>query len=219
MTTRVLIADDHNLVRTGLAMLVREIPGFEVIGEASTGREAVDFSRRQQPDVVILDLSMPELHGIEAMPQIRRHAPQARVLVLSMHATEQHVTTAFRGGANGYLLKEAAAEELTTALKTIVAGGLYISPKIAHHVAQALVSPQRQAEGAAADLGKLSPRQREILQSIAEGRSTRDIAERLSLSVKTVETHRTELMSRLGIHDVAGLTRFAIRTGLVSVDL
>lgn len=215
MSNRVLIADDHGLVRAGLRMIVEQIDGFEVVGEATDGREAIALARRLEPDVVLIDLTMPVLNGLEAIPLIRRHVPAARVIVLSMHATEQHVAAALRAGATGYVVKDAAVDELAEALSAAIDGGFFVSRQVAAHVRSALVAP---AGGEDGGIGRLTQRQREVLQLIAEGYSTREIAGMLFISVKTVETHRAEIMRRLDIHDVAGLTRLAIRTGLVSPE-
>lgn len=217
MTKRVLIADDHGLVRAGLRMIVEQIDGFEVVAEAADGREAVALARRLEPDIVMIDLTMPLLNGLEAIPLIRRHVPAARLIVLSMHATEQHVAAALRAGAMGYVVKDAAVDELADALAAAVEGGFFVSRQVAAHVRNAFVAPP--GEAAEGDgIGRLTQRQREVLQLIAEGHSTRDIARLLFISVKTVETHRAEIMRRLDIHDVAGLTRLAIRSGLVSPE-
>lgn len=217
MTKRVLIVDDHRLVRTGLRMIVEQMDTYEVVAEAADGREAVSLARKLMPDVVLIDLGMPVLNGLEAIPLIRRHVPAARVLVLSMHTTEQHVAAALRAGAVGYVVKDAAVDELADALAAAIDGGFFVSRQVAGHVLKAFVAPP-EASGIDQGIGCLTQRQREVLQLIAEGYSTRDIARTLFISVKTVETHRAEIMRRLDIHDVAGLTRFAIRAGLVSPD-
>lgn len=217
MTKRVLIADDHRLVRTGLRMIVDQMDTYEVVAEAADGREAVSLARKLMPDVVLIDLGMPVLNGLEAIPLIRRHVPAARVLVLSMHTTEQHVAAALRAGAVGYVVKDAAVDELADALAAATDGGFFVSRQVAGHVLKAFVTPP-EASGVDQGIACLTQRQREVLQLIAEGYSTRDIARTLFISVKTVETHRAEIMRRLDIHDVAGLTRFAIRAGLVSPD-
>lgn len=209
----VLVVDDHALVRSGIRALVDSFAGFEVLGEAADGREAVALARQLQPQVVLLDISMPELNGLEAAERLSRVLPGCKILVLSMHATEHHVRQALARGVAGYVIKDAAPETLEQALNSVAAGRRYLSPPLSSRLlADASVT---QGEGERV----LTGRQREILQLIAEGRSSREIAERLHISVKTVETHRTQLMQRLDIFDVAGLTRYAIRTGLVSADL
>lgn len=211
----VLIADDHQLVRSGLRLIVTALPGFEVVGEAADGREALALARRLLPDVLLIDLSMPVLNGLEAIPLLRRHCPDTRVVVLSMHTGAQQVALALRAGAAGYLVKDAAVAQLSQALAAVVAGQTFISPQVADAARAALAEP----DGAATnDLARLTQRQREILQLVAEGHSTKEIADRLFISVKTVETHRADIMRRLETHDVAGLTRLAIRCGLVSPE-
>jgi DNA-binding NarL/FixJ family response regulator len=220
LSKTVLIADDHGLVRAGLRMIVEQIDSFVVVGEAADGREAIAQARRFRPDVVLIDLTMPLLNGIEAIPQLLRHLPETRVIVLSMHTTEQHVAAALRAGAVGYVVKDAAVDELADALGAAVDGGFFVSRQVAAHVRTAFVSPPPSTDGAPADtaIARLTQRQREVLQLIAEGHSTRDIAQLLFISIKTVETHRAEIMRRLDVWDVAGLTRLAIRTGLVSPE-
>lgn len=218
---RVLVADDHALVRTGLRLVLAQIdPAIEVF-EAADGRDAVEQTRRLSPDLCLLDVSMPGLNGIDAIPQLLRAAPRAKLLVLSMHAGRQYVEEALRAGAHGYLLKDAAVDELADAMRTVREGRPYLGQAIA---AELLADFARSGHAAPADSPRaadapppvLTPRQREVLQRIAEGRSTREIAQALHLSVKTVETHRAEIMRRLDIHDVAGLTRYAVRHGLVA---
>lgn len=216
-----MIADDHGLVRTGLRMIVEQLDSYEVVGEAADGREAVTQARRLEPDVVLIDLTMPLLNGIEAIPQLLRHVPAVRVIVLSMHTTEQHVAAALRAGAVGYVVKDAAVDELADALHAALNGGFFVSRQVAAHVRNAFVSPPpTDAAGGGGDsaIARLTQRQREVLQLIAEGHSTRDIAQLLFISIKTVETHRAEIMRRLDVWDVAGLTRLAIRTGLISPE-
>jgi DNA-binding NarL/FixJ family response regulator len=210
-TVRVLIADDHRLVRAGIRRLLESMPGVEVVAEADDGRAAIRLAREHMPDLAILDIAMPELNGLDACARIVRDLPGVRVLMLSMHAEDAYVFDAVHAGASGYVLKDAALVELELAVRSVSRGDKYFSPA----VSAALVERLRNAtaEGRAGD--PLTLRQREILQLVAEGHSTRDIADRLHLSVKTIETHRAELMRRLGIHDVAGLTRYAIKIGLV----
>lgn len=213
-TTRILLAEDHNLVRAGIRSLLGRLEGMEVIAEASDGREAVKLARQQKPDLVLMDIAMSGLNGLEATRRICADSPDVRVLILSMHANEQYVQQALKAGASGYLLKDAATEELHLAVQAALRGQTYLSPRISRH----LVDDYLSREGDGAPLDRLTPRQREILQLIAEGRSTREMAEWLHVSVKTVETHRAQLMERLDIHDVPGLVRFAIRCGLISAE-
>lgn len=214
---RVLLADDHQLVRAGLRLLIDGLPDFEVVAEVGDGVEAVDAARALQPDVALLDISMPRMSGLEAAAAMRVASPATRVIALSMHASEQHFAAALKAGATGYVVKDSAVTELAEALRAVAAGQHYVSPRISGSVMQSLARNLRGEQPAGSD-PVLSPRQRQVLQLIAEGRNTREIADQLHVSVKTVETHRAELMRRLEIHDVAGLTRYAIRAGLVSPD-
>lgn len=211
---RVLLAEDHTLVRAGIRSLIDRMENLEVVGEASDGREAVRLARQREPELVLMDIAMAGLNGLEATRRIRANTPGVRVLILSMHANEQYVHQAVKAGASGYLLKDAATEELDLAVQAVMRGQTYFSPEVSRH----LVQDYLEQNGERSPLERLTPRQREILQLIAEGRSTREIADWLHLSVKTVETHRMQLMERLDIHDVPGLVRFAIRSGLISVE-
>jgi DNA-binding NarL/FixJ family response regulator len=205
---RVLLADDHALVRAGLRALLDRIPNVEVVGEAEHGAEAVKLAAQLRPDVVMMDLSMPILNGIEATRRTVKLRPRPRVLVLSMHDDTEYVRKALSAGASGYLLKTAPRRELELALAAVIRGEIWISPSISRSVID--------------DIGRraphhdeLTPRQREILQLIAEGHTTKQIARRLHIGVKTVETHRAQLMERLDIHNIAGLVRYAIRSGII----
>ena len=212
---RVMLADDHALFRAGIRSLLLGIEGVEIVGEARDGHEALRMVAACTPDVLLLDLALPELNGIEVAERLRDQ-PGTRVLILSMFANEEFVLRSLRAGAAGYLLKDSSVVELEAALRSVADGGSYLSPAVSGHVLAAYVRRVGQ-EGAPAE-PTLTPRQREVLQLIAEGHGTKDIAARLCLSAKTVETHRAQLMERLGIHDVAGLVRYAIRTGIVSAD-
>lgn len=214
--TSVLLADDHAIVRSGLRALIDAMPDAEVIAETGNGHEAVTMARRLNPDVALLDIAMPQLNGIEATARISQECPNTRIVMLSMHTTAQHVTAAIRAGALGYVVKEAAVDELAEALRAAAKGRSYISSAVSNHIVQALQRPTNEDGSAMPSTVVLSSRQRETLQLIAEGHSTRTIAELLHISPKTVETHRAELMRRLGIFDVAGLTRYAMREGLIS---
>lgn len=220
MTYRVLLVDDHALVRSGLKALIAGFPGFDVVGEASDGREAVEQARALVPDIVVMDITMPGLNGLDATARIRRSMTGCAILVLSMHTVERYVTEALQAGASGYVIKDAAPEELERALAAIGRGRRYLSSSLELDLPDDLAGhrPARTPAALTPGHGVLTSRQREILQLIAEGRSTREIGERLCISIKTVETHRAQLMQRLGIFDVAGLTRHAIRVGLVSPD-
>jgi DNA-binding NarL/FixJ family response regulator len=210
-TIRVLIADDHTLVRAGFRALL-ESQNVEVIAEAANGREAIELTKKYHPNIVLMDIGMPGLNGVEAAARISKELPFARVLILSMHANEEYVLQALRAGASGYLLKDSGKQELMLAVKSIMEGKTYLSPEVSKHVIDNYV----QSVGGKSDpLERLTPRQREILQLIAEGKTNKEIAHVLRIAVKTVDTHRTQLMERLDIHDVAGLVRFAIQMGLV----
>lgn len=212
---RVLLADDHHLVRAGLRALLENQPGVEVVGEAGDGREALDMIERHRPDVALLDITMPGMNGLEVAARVDKASPRTRVVVLSMHAGEAYVAQALRVGVAGYLLKDAAAAELGLALEAVRRGEVYLSPAISRTVVDGFLKAGRPADD---PLAGLTARQREILQLIAEGNSTKEIAASLDVSVKTVETHRAQLMDRLDIHDVAGLVRFAIRSGLIAPE-
>ena len=211
MKIRVLLADDHALVRAGMKSLIESTEAFEVVAEASNGREAVRLARTLKPDVALLDIAMPELNGLDAARRLAAECPEVRVLILSMHTDPGYVREALQAGTAGYLLKEASVEELELAIRAALRGERYLDPRVSKQVIEDYVRGLDAPEGPV-----LTPRQREILQLIAEGRSTREIAGRLHLSVKTVEAHRAQIMDRLGIRDVPGLTRYAIRIGLIS---
>jgi DNA-binding NarL/FixJ family response regulator len=199
--------------------LLEALPGLQIIGEVSDGRAALEALLKDRPDVAFLDIAMPGMNGIEVAERAAREAPNTRVVMLSMHNTSSHVVRALRAGAAGYLLKDAAADELPVLLRAVMNGETYLSPAIAKHVVDGFLQ-RNTAEPDAADnpVEILTPRQREILQLVAEGRSTKEVASLLSLSIKTVEAHRSQIMERLDIHDLPGLVRFAIRTGLVASD-
>lgn len=209
---KILVADDHTLMRAGLVSLIARLPEMEVVAEAEDGRQALRLARDLQPDIVLMDIAMPGLNGLEAAERIHGILPAVKIIVLSMHASEEYVAQALKAGASGYLLKDAATAELEMALKSVSMGQFYLSPAISRQVVDTML------HGGPTGLDLLTPRQREILQLIAEGKSTREIADTLHLSVKTVETHRAQLMDRLDIHDVAGLIRYALRKGLITAD-
>jgi DNA-binding NarL/FixJ family response regulator len=209
MTTRILLADDHTLVRSGIRALVERIPGVTVIAEVSDGRAAVDRIAELAPDIALVNISMPELNGIEVTRRIVKDRPGTRVVIVSLHADPEYVRQAFSAGAAGYVLKSADHGELELAIRAVARGGTWIDPAISQPIVDALV---RGDASAAFEL--LTPRQREVLQLVAEGHSTKAIADRLGVSVKTVESHRAQLMRRLDVDSVAGLVRAAIRLGL-----
>ena len=209
---RVVIVEDHALVRAGMRALLQKIEGVEVISDVGDGWEAVKSVQTDTPDLVLMDIAMPGLNGLDATSRIVKESPTTRVILLSMHANEEYFQQALEAGASGYLLKGAELAELELALRTVARGETYLTPAVAKYAIKAY---REKSDGPSGPLMKLSMRQREILQLIAEGQTTKDIAQRLNLSVKTVETHRSQLMERLDIHDVPGLVRFAMRVGLI----
>jgi DNA-binding NarL/FixJ family response regulator len=211
---RVLLADDHELVRTGFRTLLQSL-GFDVVAEASDGLEALRLIETHQPDVVLMDISMPGLNGLEATERVAKAFPHVRTIILSMHQSEQHARRAVRAGAAGYILKGSSATELELALKAVVRGETYLSPAVAQHIVTDYV---RHASGEPSALEQLTTSQREVLQLIAEGYARKEIARRLGISVKTFDVRRAQLMQQLDIHDVAGLVRYAIQHGLVALD-
>jgi DNA-binding NarL/FixJ family response regulator len=208
---RVLLADDHALVRAGIRSLLGGMVDVKVIAEASSGEEALEFAAREAPDVVLMDIAMKGITGLEATARLRERQPGVRVVILSMHSGEEYVLQALRAGAAGYLLKDAATGELELALRSVMRGESWLSPTVSRQVVEGYM--QRVGGEAAPEV--LTARQREVLRLVAGGKSTKEIAFLLNLSVKTVETHRAQIMDRLNIRDVAGLVRYALRTGLV----
>jgi len=214
--TRILLADDHALVRKGLRALLATIPDFEVVGEAANGREALQRIRALTPDIVLMDISMPELNGLDATAHALRESPDLKVIIVSVHTTEAHVTEALRVGAAGYLSKDADSDELERVIRAVGDGWRCICPSVSRNGSEN--DPDIDVAASVGKVEALTPRQRQVLQQIAEGGSTREMAARLHLSVKTIETHRAQLMQRLGIFDVAGLTRHALRIGLIDAE-
>ena len=212
---RVMLVEDHALVLAGIRALLQNLPGIQVVAETGDGQAALRLLLSQRPDVAMLDISLPGLNGLEVTARVKRECPAVKVIILSMHANEEYVKQAFRAGAVGYLLKDSAVAELEQAVRAVSRGGMYLCAAISRQVIAEYITG---AVGSASPLEPLTPRQREILQLIAEGHSTKDIAHALDLSVKTVETHRAQLMERLDIHDVPGLVRFAIRVGLITSE-
>jgi RNA polymerase sigma factor (sigma-70 family) len=218
MPIRVLIADDHTLVRSGLTALLERTSDIRMIAEAGDGREALALIAERQPDVVLMDVSMEGLNGLDATQRTVQEHRDVRVVVLSMHRNEEYVVQALRAGASGYVMKDSAVSELETAIRTVVRGEKFLSPEAAERAADyeerfGRITSHDPADGHADD--QLTPREREVLQLIAEGRTMQEIANILGISPKTVETHRYRLMDRLNIHHVTGLVRYAIRAGLV----
>ena len=216
MNVRVLLADDHAIVREGLRALVDRLPDMEVVGEADNGRTTVVLAEKVKPTVVIMDVTMPDLNGIDATRQLLELVPDAKVVALSIHSDKRYVSGMLRAGARGYLLKESAFEELELAIRTVVKGRVYVSPRIAGVVVEDYVQQLSQTDGSVFSL--LSPREREVLQLIGEGTNTKEIARRLHRSVKTIETHRQNIMAKLGVSSVAELVKYAIREGLTTLE-
>ena len=212
MMIKVLLADDHALVRAGIRSLLNAMAQVEVVAEASSGEEAIDLASTSRPDVVLMDIAMKGITGLEAAARMRERMPEVRVVILSMHSGEEYVLQALRAGAAGYLLKDAATGELELALRSVMRGESWLSPSVSRQVVEGYVRSGESAPEA------LTARQREVLRLVAGGKSTKEIAFLLNLSVKTVETHRAQIMERLNIRDVAGLVRYALRTGLVPPD-
>jgi DNA-binding NarL/FixJ family response regulator len=211
--------DDHGLVRAGIRALLESLDGIQVLEEADDGREALRLIELHRPDIVLMDIAMSGLNGLEATKRVNRDFPETRVIILSMHANEEYVLQSLRAGAAGYLLKDAGTVELEIAIKAVAGGETYLSPPVSKHVISDYVRRMSAGEQETpSTLDRLTLRQREILQLIAEGQTTQEIARLLNIGVKTVETHRMQLMERLDIHDVAGLVRYAIRVGLISAD-
>lgn len=213
--TRVLIADDHALVRAGICALLEKVPAVKVVAEAADGHEALELVEKHKPHVVLMDIAMPGLNGLEATRRLGKTSPATHIIILSMHASEEYVWEALRAGARGYLLKGASLAELELAIKAVAEDQIYLSPPISKSVIEDYLRPTGSEHRS---VESLTPRQREILQMIAEGTSTKQIAFRLNLSVKTVDTHRSLLMKRLNVHDVASLVRYAVKIGLVSLQ-
>jgi DNA-binding NarL/FixJ family response regulator len=212
--TRVILADDHKLVRAGFRAMLKTLSDVEVVGETENGREALELIRKHIPDIALLDITMPGLTGLEVAARVSLELPKVRVIILSMHTGDEYIVQAIRAGIAGYLLKNAEPMELELAIRSALDGDIYMSPGISTRV----IHEFARKTNFTTTMDLLSPRQREILQLLAEGNTNKEIATVLKLSIKTVETHRKELMERLGLHDVAGLVRYAIRMGIVRAD-
>lgn len=217
MAIKVLIADDHQIVRQGLRTLLEREPDLKVVAQSEDGRTTVRLARELTPEVIIMDVAMPDLNGIEATRQIVTERPQVKVIALSMYADRRFVVNMLKAGASGYLLKDCAYEELVRAIRVVLAHKTYLSPGVTDIVVRDYVQGGPQDQGASV-FSLLSPREREVLQLMSEGKSTNQIADSLHVSVKTIETHRQQVMHKLDIHNVAGLTKYAIREGLTSVE-
>jgi len=215
MSVRIALVDDHRLVRAGIRALLEKTPQGEVVGEAADGREAFALIEKQRPDIVLIDIAMPGLNGLDAVDRIKKEWPETKVIILSMHANEEYVVRALRSDVSGYLIKDAAVDELEDAIRTVAQGEVYFSRRISKRVIRDYLTNTDAMRG---PLEQLSSRQREVLQLIGEGKNTKEIADILQVSVKTIEAHRLQVMQRLEIHDIPGLVKFAIRTGLVSAE-
>lgn len=217
MRIRIVLADDHAIVRQGLSRAIQQEDDIEVVGQTSSGRDAIDLVRTLAPDVLVTDISMPDLNGVEATRQIIGESPQMKVIALSMHSSRQFVVEMFRAGARGYLLKDCDYDELVAAIRAVAAGRTYVSPSIGDVIVEDLLGGA--AVGAPTASSVLTQREREVLQLMAEGRTTRQIALQLHISPKTVEAHRLRIMNKLDIDNVAQLTKYAIQEGLTSPDI
>ena len=211
---RVLIAEDHTILREGLRALLASDPSLDVVGEAEDGREAIQCAAGLAPDIILMDLSMPRMNGMEAIREIRKYSPEIRILVLTVHKNEEYILAAFQAGANGYILKDATHHELVTAVKTVIKGRPYLSPAISETVLEGYLLG-RSSLKVESSWDALTAREREILKLIAEGYKTKEIGDLLCISVKTAEKHRANLMKKLNLHSVSALTAFAIQKGLV----
>ena len=216
MSIRILLADDHKIVRDGLQTLVEKQPEMEVVGEAENGRKAVQLTLKLVPDVVIMDVTMADLNGIEATRQIHKEQPSIKIIALSMHSDRRFVAGMLKAGASGYLLKDCAFEELARAIHSVVSNQTYLSPGITDIVVKDYI--QESSIKPTSPFSVLTAREREVLQLLAEGASTKEIAKSLYVSVKTIETHRMQIMDKLRIHSIAELTKYAVREGLTSLE-
>jgi DNA-binding NarL/FixJ family response regulator len=216
MNARILLVDDHKITRQGLRSLLEKETDMKVVAEAEDGRAAVRLVRELKPDLVIMDVSMPDMNGMEATRQVVAESPAAKVVALSMHSDTLFATEMLKSGASGYLLKDCAFEELATAIRTVMDGKMYLSPAISGVVVEDYLYRLSKTDFSNADV--LTNREREVLQLLAEGKSTKQIALKLHISVKTVETHRRQIMEKLDIHSVAELTKYAIRKGFTSLE-
>jgi DNA-binding NarL/FixJ family response regulator len=212
MKIKIILADDHKIVREALKNLLAQDSAFDIVGEADNGWAAVELTRKLSPDLVIMDVGMPDLNGIEATRKILAQSPEVNVLALSMHSDKKFVTQMFKAGAKGYILKDCAFEELLRAIRTVLVNRIYISPGIAGVVIEDFIKQPSWAVPCAFTI--LTQREREVLQALAEGKSTKETAYFLNVSIKTIETHRQQIMNKLNIHSVAELTKYAIREGI-----
>src|SRR5665213_791685 len=218
MQIKILLADDHQIVREGLRALVTAQDGMSVVGESPNGRDAIERAHELKPDVVVMDIGMPDLNGIEATRRILADNPRCKIVGLSMHSDRRFLTEMLKAGATAYLLKDSAFEELAAAIRAVTAGQVYLSPRIADAVVDGYLHGTDSARQPSA-FAVLTSREREVLQLVAEGLATKQIAAALHVSVKTVETHRRQIMEKLDLHSVAELTKYAIREGLASIEV
>jgi len=218
MICTLLLVDDHALIRAGVRALVSDIPGYQVVGEAASGEQLLEMTLELTPDIILLDISMKDSNGLDALERLHRARPQSKVLILSMHTDPQMIMRALEGGAHGYLLKDATATEIEQALHALRNDERYLSPAIAHTVINQALNSAHSSKVEPVENHNLTARQLEILRLIVRGKSTREIANGLNLSVKTVETHRAQIMKRLQIYDVAGLVLFCVRERIISLD-
>lgn len=216
--TRVLLAEDHTIVRKGLRSLLDKETGIKVVGEAEDGRKAIVKAEELHPDVVVMDIAMPGLNGLEATRQIKKRFPDMKIIILTMHANEEYILQSLKAGASGYLVKKAAPAELISAINAVHKGDSFLSPSISRTVIDEYIRRSKEISEGEEGFEQLTVREREVLQLIAEGHKTREIAELLYISIKTVETHRSHIMNKLDIHSTAELTRYAIRKGIISSD-
>lgn len=216
-TIKVLLAEDHTIVRKGIYSLLADASNIEVVGEAEDGREAIEKVEKLMPDVVLMDITMPNLNGLEATRQIKKQHPEVNVLILTMYTNEEYIFQVLHAGASGYLVKQSAPSELLSAIEAVYRGDTFLSPAISNKIVEAYL---RQGDGpvVGSRYDTLTPREREILQLITEGYSNRDVAERLTISVKTVGVHRNNLMEKLDIHNTTDLVKYAIRKGIISLE-
>lgn len=215
MSIRIILVDDHLLVRQGIRALLTDQPDIDIVGEASDGETAIQLVKELQPDLIVLDIELPDIDGIDVAPRVLTVSPSTKILALSMHSEKRYVSEALAAGASGYLLKDEDIEELVSAIKTIVSGELYLSSKLVETVVNDYRN--RLTQSTKPDISDLTPREREILRLIAEGNTTKEISAILNLKFKTVDTHRQQIMKKLEIHNVVELTKFAIREGIIEI--
>jgi len=217
MPTRLLLVDDHQIVRKGLRAILEQQPNLQVVGEANTGLEAVEMAIRLKPEVMLMDISLPGLNGIDATRKIIAELPGVRIIALTAHSVQDMIGGAFNAGAVGYLLKDSAVEELGQAIRTVMEGGVYVTPRVAGAMVDRYVAGTSRPRDTSGAFARLTNREREVLQLMAEGRATKEVARALGVSVKTAETHRRAIMEKLDLHSVAELTKYAIRAGITSL--